>query len=401
MQNIGLKQISNDEIEKAVLSCVFQENTLIDELDIDLFFNEKHKLIFNTFKEMFKKDKEIDLILFISYLKEKNISVTITEITDIYNATFSLANIESYIDKLKELKVKRNILKFTTNINYNIDSSEIIDNLQKVLEDNTTVKTNNISTKEYLFEFMEQLEQEKNTENEYIKTGLVSLDSKILGIKNKQLITISAYTGIGKSVLVNQLISNMLRRNKKVTLFTLEMGREEIINRLISTNTAIEYSKLYKRELSDEEKIKITDLINRINNSEADIKNRAEYLGGITRKLKLLAGKLDIPIVITAQINRVVEGRQDKRPTLADIKESGGIAEDSDLVLGLYRDRELERKEVRESLNDKGILDYNSKNADCNPNAIELLILKGRNINIGTYSFYWNGAIQRIGNWSN
>ena len=442
MQNIELKQISNDEIEKAVLSCVFQENTLIDELDIDLFFNEKHKLIFNTFKEMFKKDKEIDLILFISYLKEKNISVTITEITDIYNATFSLANIESYIDKLKELKVKRNILKFTTNINYNIDSSEIIDNLQKVLEDNTTVKTNNISTKEYLFEFMEQLEQEKNTENEYIKTGLVSLDSKILGIKNKQLITISAYTGIGKSVLVNQLISNMLRRNKKVTLFTLEMGREEIINRLISTNTAIEYSKLYKKELSDEEKIKITDfisylytknleiyefmdnlkdiistikkekmkgntdiifidLINRINNSEADIKNRAEYLGGITRKLKLLAGKLDIPIVITAQINRVVEGRQDKRPTLADIKESGGIAEDSNLVLGLYRDRELERREVRESLNDKGILDYNSKNADCNPNAIELLILKGRNINIGTYSFYWNGTIQRIGNWSN
>lgn len=442
MQNIELKQISNDEIEKAVLSCVFQENTLIDELDIDLFFNEKHKLIFNTFKEMFKKDKEIDLILFISYLKEKNISVTITEITDIYNATFSLANIESYIDKLKELKVKRNILKFTTNINYNIDSSEIIDNLQKVLEDNTTVKTNNISTKEYLFEFMEQLEQEKNTENEYIKTGLVSLDSKILGIKNKQLITISAYTGIGKSVLVNQIISNMLRRDKKVTLFTLEMGREEIINRLISTNTAIEYSKLYKKELSDEEKIKITDfisylyiknleiyefmdnlkdvistikkekmkgntdiifidLINRINNPEADIKNRAEYLGGITRKLKLLAGKLDIPIVITAQINRVVEGRQDKRPTLADIKESGGIAEDSDLVLGLYRDRELERKEVRESLNDKGILDYNSKNADCNPNAIELLILKGRNINIGTYSFYWNGAIQRIGNWSN
>ena len=289
---------------------------------------------------------------------------------------------------------------------------------------------------------MEQLEQEKNIENEYIKTGLVSLDSKILGIKNKQLITISAYTGIGKSVLVNQLISNMLRRDKKVTLFTLEMGREEIINRLISTNTAIEYSKLYKRELTDEEKIKITDfisylytknleiyefmdnlkdiistikkekmkgntdiifidLINRINNSEADIKNRAEYLGGITRKLKLLAGKLDIPIVITAQINRVVEGRQDKRPTLADIKESGGIAEDSDLVLGLYRDRELERREVRESLNDKGILDYNSKNADCNPNAIELLILKGRNINIGTYSFYWNGTIQRIGNWSN
>ncbi len=101
---------------------------------------------------------------------------------------------------------------------------------------------------------MEQLEQEKNIENEYIKTGLVSLDSKILGIKNKQLITISAYTGIGKSVLVNQLISNMLRRDKKVTLFTLEMGREEIINRLISTNTAIEYSKLYKKELSDEEK---------------------------------------------------------------------------------------------------------------------------------------------------
>ena len=160
-------------------------------------------------------------------------------------------------------------------------------------------------------------------------------------------------------------------------------------------------STIKKEKMKGNTDIIFIDLINRINNSEADIKNRAEYLGRITRKLKLLAGKLDIPIVITAQINRVVEGRQDKRPTLADIKESGGIAEDSDLVLGLYRDRELERREVRESLNDKGILDYNSKNADCNPNAIELLILKGRNINIGTYSFYWNGTIQRIGNWSN
>ena len=92
-------------------------------------------------------------------------------------------------------------------------------------------------------------------------------------------------------------------------------------------------------------------------------------------------------------------GRQDKRPTLADIKESGGIAEDSDLVIGLYRNRELDRREVRESLRNKGILDYNSKNPDKNPFAMELITLKGRNVPVEVYSLNWEGKYQRINDW--
>lgn len=233
----------------------------------------------------------------------------------------------------------------------------------------------------------------------------------------------------------------MLKQNKKIDLFSLEMGRSEIINKFVSNGCDIEFNKIYKKELNDTEKEKITlyisdflstkhleiydsisdidniistikrdklknnidiafiDLINRVSNKLVNLKNRAEYLGELTRRLKLLALQLNIPIVITAQINRVIEGRQDKRPTLADIKESGGIAEDSDLVIGLYRNRELDRREVRESLRNKGILDYNSKNPDKNPFAMELITLKGRNVPVEVYSLNWEGKYQRINDW--
>lgn len=159
-------------------------------------------------------------------------------------------------------------------------------------------------------------------------------------------------------------------------------------------------STIKRDKLKGKVDIVFIDLINRVSNRQGNNKNRAEYLGELTRRLKLLALELKIPIVITCQINRVVETKQDKRPTLADIKESGGIAEDSDLVIGLYRNKDLERQEIREELERSGKLNYTSPNANLNPNAIEILLLKGRNVVADNYSFNWNGKYQRICNWN-
>lgn len=435
-----LAQLHNKEIEKNIISACFQDNNLIDEIEIEWFYSSSHQEIIKGFKELRKKGQNIDVVIFCEYASNKKMPVTLSEITDIATVLLSLTNVKQYIDKLKDFFVKRKIYLITNKLDYNTESNDMLDNLSKLCEELHSNDQNKENTREYLFTYIDELYKD-NTESK-IQTGLLKLDNDIVGFLDGQLITISAYTGIGKSIFTSQLILNMLKQNKKIDLFSLEMGRSEIINKLVSNGCDIDFNKIYKKELSDIEKEKITlyiseflsakhleiydsigdidniistikrdklknnidiafiDLINRVSNKLVNPKNRAEYLGELTRRLKLLALQLNIPIVITAQINRVIEGRQDKRPTLADIKESGGIAEDSDLVLGLYRNRELDKREVRDGLKDKGLLDYSSPNPDKNPFAMELITLKGRNVPVEVYSFNWEGKYQRIKNWA-
>lgn len=435
-----LAQLHNKEIEKNIISACFQDNNLIDEIEIEWFYSSSHQEIIKGFKELRKKGQNIDLVIFAEYASNKKMPVTLSEITDIATVLLSLTNVKQYIDKLKDLFIKRKIYLITNKLDYNTESNDMLDNLSKLCEELHSNDQNKENTREYLFTYIDELYKD-NAESK-IQTGLLKLDNDIVGFLDGQLITISAYTGIGKSIFTSQLILNMLKQDKKIDLFSLEMGRSEIINKLVSNGCDIDFNKIYKKELSDIEKEKITlyiseflsakhleiydsigdidniistikrdklknnidiafiDLINRVSNKLVNPKNRAEYLGELTRRLKLLALQLNIPIVITAQINRVIEGRQDKRPTLADIKESGGIAEDSDLVLGLYRNRELDKREVRDGLKDKGLLDYSSPNPDKNPFAMELITLKGRNVPVEVYSFNWEGKYQRIKNWA-
>ena len=435
-----LAQLHNKEIEKNIISACFQDNNLIDEIEIEWFYSSSHQEIIKGFKELRKKGQNIDVVIFCEYASNKKMPVTLSEITDIATVLLSLTNVKQYIDKLKDFFVKRKIYLITNKLDYNTESNDMLDNLSKLCEELHSNDQNKENTREYLFTYIDELYKD-NAESK-IQTGLLKLDNDIVGFLDGQLITISAYTGIGKSIFTSQLILNMLKQDKKIDLFSLEMGRSEIINNLVSNGCDIEFNKIYKKELNDTEKEKITlyisdflstkhleiydsigdidniistikrdklknnidiafiDLINRVSNKLVNPKNRAEYLGELTRRLKLLALQLNIPIVITAQINRVIEGRQDKRPTLADIKESGGIAEDSDLVLGLYRNRELDKREVRDGLKDKGLLDYSSPNPDKNPFAMELITLKGRNVPVEVYSFNWEGKYQRIKNWA-
>ena len=435
-----LAQLHNKEIEKNIISACFQDNNLIDEIEIEWFYSSSHQEIIKGFKELRKKGQNIDVVIFCEYASNKKMPVTLSEITDIATVLLSLTNVKQYIDKLKDFFVKRKIYLITNKLDYNTESNDMLDNLSKLCEELHSNDQNKENTREYLFTYIDELYKD-NAESK-IQTGLLKLDNDIVGFLDGQLITISAYTGIGKSIFTSQLILNMLKQDKKIDLFILEMGRSEIINKLVSNGCDIDFNKIYKKELSDIEKEKITlyiseflsakhleiydsigdidniistikrdklknnidiafiDLINRVSNKLVNPKNRAEYLGELTRRLKLLALQLNIPIVITAQINRVIEGRQDKRPTLADIKESGGIAEDSDLVLGLYRNRELDKREVRDGLKDKGLLDYSSPNPDKNPFAMELITLKGRNVPVEVYSFNWEGKYQRIKNWA-
>lgn len=431
-------KLYDEEIEKSVLSSIMKQEELFIELEVykeELFYSTENQNIFKTMKELKKENKAIDLLT-VSKRANAKFKTSITYVSAIYSENISTVNFETYLEILVEYMNKRKVFNVIYAIDFKTKMEDIQECLDKVLQETMTQITEK-NTKESVLEFVENVNNP--CQNIGIKTGLTKLDQRIGGIRTG-ITTIAGYTSMGKSVLAVQLMLNMLRQNKKIDYFSIEMTKEEIFNRMSSNACDIDYSKIYLGKTNEKEKQKITefaarfllakdfeiydaysdinkiiniinkdkmkrdidivfiDLINRVEDYNYRDNNRANFMSHISRKLKVLSQKLDIPIVITAQINRAVEQRQDKMPTLADIKESGGIAEDSDLVMILYRNKELDKEEVREKLHNEGKLNYNSRLAEVNPECININLAKGRNLKTFIGAFYWKGEYQRIGN---
>ncbi|RXM72221.1 replicative DNA helicase [Clostridium tetani] len=436
-----IELIQNNQIEQIVLGAILKNETLFSNIEIynkDLFYNTMHQKIFETMKRVKREGQAIDLITVSKVAKEQYKDISITYISELFSSVITTANFETHINLLVDYKNKRDILKTIQSIDFTESSDDILNVMYKLLDGILTNRENTESTKEALFKYIENIYSPQKDIG--LDLGLNTIDRKTGGILPGQLITIAGYTGMGKSILVTQIILNMLRANRKIDLFSVEMSRKEIFNKLSSNACNIDFNDINNRKTTEKQKEDITqfistflaakdfeiyeymddinkivnqikkdklnrdidivfiDLINRIIDSNSKEQNRAIFLSSITRRLKVLAGKLKIPIVITAQINRSVESRQDKAPTLSDIKESGGIAEDSDYVFGLYRNKDLEDHDVRKELNDKGLLNYHAKDADINPECIEIHVLKSRNFQGFKAGFYWKGQYQRIGN---
>ncbi len=440
-----LELLRNKNLEVQVLGSILKDGTLFNNIEIygkELFYHKVHQEIFEAMKRANRKGQAIDIITVPEAAKEINQAIPISYLAELSEeAAISTSNFETHLNLLLDYKNKRAIYNSMRSINLANSCESISNDLYKLLDQILITENNSKNTKESLFDYIENLYAPKKDMG--IKLGLDTIDRKIGGLLSGQLITIAGYTGMGKSILVSQIILNMLRINKKISLYTLEMSREEIFNKLSSNGCTIDFNKIFTGNITDQEKEQITefvskflakkdleiyeymddinkiinqikkdklqnkvdivfiDLINRVTDSSSkEQQNRAVLLASLTRKLKLLAGKLRIPIVITAQINRAIEQRRDKEPALSDIKESGGIAEDSDYVVAVYRNKDLEDPKVREELNNAGKLNYNVKDAEVNPECIEIHMLKGRNVNGFKAGFYWDPKYQRICNWA-
>lgn len=439
MENIN-QFLFNREIEMSVLGAILNDEMLFNELEsypFEIFYNSMNQEIYKIMKNVKLDSQTIDLITMSDYVV-KGSKVTLSYLSNVFASVVSTNFFQSHLNILIEYMHKRKIFKAVTTIDYTAGTEVISNELGKLLNEILSVKDSGVKTNEYLFQYIENLYNPK--ESKGIKLGLRKIDDQIECVEGGQLITIAAYTGIGKSIVTCQIILNILKQNKKIALFSLEMTREQIINKLVSNGASINFGDIKHKKLTDSEKEKVVeytakflgskhleiyefvddinmivkkikqeklnndidivfiDLINRVSNRTEKTPNRAEFISSLTRRLKITAGQLNIPIVITAQINRTVESRQDKAPTLADIKESGGIAEDSDLVFGLYRDKKLEDEKYRAELMKKGLLNYHSKDATLNPECIEIHILKGRELCGSKNAFVWNPDFQRVGN---
>lgn len=420
----------NIQAEINILGAILNKNDLIcDALNILVagdFYDNRHKLIFDSMRQMYESSKKIDTVTLAEYIgKNLKDAGGITYLSQLMASTLE-TNIKPYIEIVKEKSVLRNLeidlnkaLKRISNDEF---SEEIIDFLQ---QKTLNVKINNNedgNITNALENFLDDLElrYKNGGEIQGIKTCIEKLDYVLGGLHKQELVIIAGRPSMGKSVLATNFGQNIaLKSNKKVAIFSLEMSNMGLLKRMVSNLTSIDSYNLRDGNLTDKQWRDITRATGLLNTKNLKLfektmslngicntckklkiqngldvviidylqliedakksSNRTEEVSHISRRLKLLAKELDITVVALSQLSRAPENRSDHRPTLSDLRESGSIEQDADVVIFLYRD-EYYNRETEEK------------------NIIELIVAKQRDGVLRIVKCVWMPQFQRIAN---
>ena len=445
------------EVEEQILGIsICETKCFIQVIELKVkesdFYFDKNKLLFNAIKTVFREKQTTDFVILAEYLKKNNILDKvggITKISDLMGGVITTSNIKAYVEALKEYSQKRYLINISKNIQLNIDKSpeeiqQVINTLIVDMTKESVTETVEGQEEEYLNVLDKRMKGEINP----LKTGLRDLDNNITGFNGGDLVTIFAFSGVGKTTLATQIALNIIRQKKKVLFFSLEMPKEQIRDRIISNLTNIpfrniKYGRLQEEELNkviiannylsrdkgllvseEDELVDITskiqyevlknnidivfiDYINLVNIT-GNNKEEHQKITECTRLFKKLAKSIKKPIVILAQGKQESAHKMQNKNiglwdkvAVNDIAGGASIYRDSDIVLGMYRNIELDNKLVRECLvkeNEKNI-DYNSPLADKNPECVNVLIKKSRASKKDILNFRWKAENYRISNW--
>ncbi len=388
----------NIEAEQSVLGSMFLSKyavqKAVEALTSDLFYSDRHAKIFEVMSSLSEKGKPIDLTTVASELEDRKLLKQIGDIeyiTEIINSVPTAANIDEYITIVEEKAILRRLIEEATSIvsdGYNTteDFNDVLDNAEKKILN--VVKTRRgsefRSIQEVLTKTQSDLEKLAQTKNEItgLQTGFYDLDKITSGLHPNELIIIAARPAMGKTAFALNLATNIaMYNNKPVALFNMEMGAEQLVMRMLSSQGQIDGYKLRNGRLEHNDWKRVNEAVSRLGDTKIYIDdtpgmtiseirakcrrlassetglgiviidylqlisgsakyagNRQQEVSEISRSLKTLAMELNIPIVALAQLSRTVEGREDKRPLLSDLRESGSIEQDADIVAFLYRD---------------------------------------------------------------
>ena len=388
----------NIEAEQSVLGAMFLSKYAlqksIENLSPEVFYKEAHAKIFNVMTSLAEAGSAIDITTVIAELdKRKELKQVgdVEYLSEIVNIVPSAANVDEYIKIVEEKAILRKLIETATEItttgySSKEDISTILDTAEKkILNVVKTRKGTEFRTiQDVLFKTQADLEKLSQTHGEItgIPTGFYDLDKVTAGLHPNELIIIAARPAMGKTAFALNLATNMAVNAKKtVALFNLEMGAEQLATRMLSSVGQVEGHKLRSGKLEHNDWKRINEAISRLADTKiyiddtpgmtiAEIRakcrrlassedgldvvlidylqlisggpkyagNRQQEIAEISRSLKTLAMELEIPVIALAQLSRSVEGRDDKRPILSDLRESGSIEQDADIVAFLYRD---------------------------------------------------------------
>lgn len=388
----------NIDAEQAVLGSMFiskyAAQKCIENLSNELFYLEAHDKIFSVIRDLMEISKPIDVTTVSEELDKKkwlkNIG-GVSYISELVNSVPSASNVDEYIKIVNEKAVLRKLINESTKIVSSAydgsgDLNEILESAEKGILN--VVKTRSgsefRSIQEVLFKTQSDLEKLAQNKGAItgISTGFAEIDKVTSGLHANELIILAARPAMGKTALALNWATNIAKNQKKaVALFNMEMGAEQLAMRMLASEGHIDQNKIKRGFLEHSDWKRINEAISRLADTKlyiddtpgmtmAEIKSKcrrlasqkdglaiviidyltliqgsSKYLGNrqqevseISRSLKTLAMELEVPVVALAQLSRSVEGREDKRPMLSDLRESGSIEQDADIVSFLYRD---------------------------------------------------------------
>ena len=426
----------NLEAEMAVLGSMLLEEEAIgiacEKLQADSFYKDAHKKIFLSIISLYNKNKAVDLITVRDELRIKDELDSVggpAYITELFNFVPSSANIEHYIQIVREKSILRSLISVSNHIiqeAYDKENnvSELLDRAEGLIFDISSHKkeTTVVSIREIIKESIETIDRlyQKKAHVTGVPTGFIDFDTKTAGLQNSDLIIIAARPSMGKSAFaINIAEYAALTEKIPVAFFSLEMSKEQLVQRLLCSHAKLDAHKVRTGFLSTSDWPKLTSAASRLSEapifiddtpaisvmelrakarrlkSQFDIKllildymqlmrgtftdNRQQEISEISRSLKALARELGIPLIAISQLSRAVESRQDHRPQLSDLRESGAIEQDADVVVLLLREEYYNPTE-----DNKGLAEIN--------------IAKQRNGPVGSINLVFLGEYTRFEN---
>ncbi len=399
---------SNVDAEIALLGCIIIDESafvhVVDMVELDDFYDPHNKAIFKAMSTIYANGQNIDITTLLSYLEKENLLEQVggyEYLANLSNIGYSTSNIDTYIELITDASLRRKTINLLNNLSqegYKSEKStfDYVEEIEKaVFELSRRRRVDSFRTiadvsKQVLF----NTEANSNQKEEIIglKTGFSKVDRITLGFQPGQLLILAARPAMGKSAMAINLACNIASKNKNghanVAMFSLEMTAEQLVERMIASDSKIQLSDIKTGKIGSSEWIRFNTSCSRLSklglffddstdltvakirakcrklavdqgldfvvidylqliNSENDSKSAQEAVAKISRELKLMAMELKIPVMALSQLSRAVEKREDRHPIMADLRDSGSIEQDADIVMFLYRDDYYNKSSTR------------------------------------------------------
>ena len=427
------------EAEQSVIgSMIMDKDAIVTASEIlhgDDFYSKQYGIIFYAMVELHDSAQPVDLITLQNKLKEKDVPPEVSSlefVKDLLGIVPTSANVANYANIVAEKSLLRKLIRLNEEIENTCYAGK--ESLEFILEDTEKrvfdlVQRRNtgdfVPIRQVVLNAMDKIEQASKTTGTVtgIATGFIDLDYKTSGMQPSDLVLIAARPSMGKTAFVLNIAQHVaFRQNKAVAIFSLEMSKEQLVNRLFSLESHVDAQILRTGNLSDTDWEKLIEGAGTIGSSRMIIddtsgitisemrskcrkyklemgldliiidylqlmsgsnsrknESRQQEISEISRSLKGLARELNVPVLALSQLSRAVEQRTDKRPMLSDLRESGAIEQDADVCMFIYRD------------------DYYNPDTE-DKNIAEIIIAKQRNGPIGTVRLAWMPQYTRFGN---
>ena len=427
------------EAEQSVIGSMLMDREAIiaasEIITADDFYQHQYGVMFEAMGELFNENRPVDLITLQNRLKEKDVPPEVSSldfVRDIITTVPTSANVKSYANIVREKAVLRRLIKVNEDIANTCYAGKepletILATTEKTVFDLLQSRNSGdfVPIRQVAMNVLEKIEEASKNQGTVtgIPTGFIDLDYKTSGLQPSDFILIAARPSMGKTAFVLNLVDHIaVKKGLPCMVFSLEMSKEQLVNRMLAMESNVDSQKLRTGTLSDSDWDAVVEGIGVIGNSKLIIDdtpgisimelrsrcrkmkleyglnvviidylqlmsgsgkgggdNRQQEISEISRSLKALARELSAPVIALSQLSRACETRQDHRPMLSDLRESGAIEQDADVVMFLYRD------------------DYYNKDTDM-PNIAEVIIAKQRNGPIGTVNLVWRPEFTKFAN---